>query len=45
MLEHQRALQITAAVQSRRQPEVAFEQRARLPEEHEQLIAIQSGHE
>ena len=42
MLQHQRALQIAGAVQPRRQPEVAFEQRARLPEEIEKLVARHS---
>src|SRR6266566_3696418 len=31
MLQHQRALQVAGTVQSRRQPEVSFEQRARPP--------------
>jgi hypothetical protein len=39
MLQHERTLQIARAVQSRRQPEMPFEQRARTPEDVKKLVA------
>src|SRR5581483_1062683 len=39
MLQHERALQVTRAVEPRRQPEVAFEQRARFSKQIKKRVA------
>jgi hypothetical protein len=38
MLEHERALQIAAAVQTRREPEMPFEQRAAKPKKRQNVV-------
>ena len=40
VLQHERALQVSAAVQPRRQPEVTFEKRTRLAEEREHSSGV-----
>ena len=43
MLQHERALQVARAVQSRRQPEMSFEQRGGAAEQVEQFVTSHAG--